>query len=197
MRSLAAGVALLALAAVPPAAADDLPPTGLVCNFSTVGEPSPPEEQRGAALVHAGPMVVTGLAGTAPARVTCSLQVNDDTHAGPDIATVTSVASSGVVALPPTTVPYAVDYWANLVMCTRLEVEGGATYYLDAAHDEWGTDPSVTCVTPWEDPPVLDPFGYLDALFVEHVDPVVCPVLGGDVWVAPDAGWDCPPYEAP
>lgn len=27
------------------------------------------------------------------------------------------------------------------------------------------------------------------------LDPVLCPVLGGDVYVADELGWDCPPYE--
>ncbi|HWL37291.1 MAG TPA: hypothetical protein VNQ77_14000 [Frankiaceae bacterium] len=117
-------------------------------------------------------------------RVTCSVQ-GYGTHADPDLASVTSATTPGVAALPPSSVIFDTsDPW---VVCTAVEVDGEGTYYYDTADKAWSTDPDATC-----GPYTME---YEEPFTYEWIDATVCPVLGGDLYVADTFVWDCPPYE--
>lgn len=131
-----------------------------------------------------GTVVVADGTGARSGRVTCSVQ-GYGTHADPDLATVTSATTPGVVALPPSYVFF--DTWDPWVVCTAVEVDGEGTYYYDTADKAWSTDPDAPC-GPYD-------LEYEDPISYEWIDAAVCPVLGGDVAVAGAPFWDCPPYE--
>lgn len=164
----------------------------------------------GAFVADAGPLVVVDGAEPVPVTLVCTLQVWPDvTHAGADLASA-SVSGTNVVALPPTPLTYEPSETFDYRLCTQLVV-GTSRLYWDAVSgggaNEFSTSPDSACATTWCqdsipsncDPPRCGERIHLnchflptwDELFVEYVDPAVCPVLGGDV----PGLWDCPPYE--
>ena len=143
--------------------------------------------------------------------LTCTLKVgwwNDHTSPAADSASSTGLA---VAVLPPTLMAFdSDDVDTPTGVCSEVTVTDrdgdSATLYWDVYDESFGTDPSVACgpvVCPLDTDdacdgppsippePVRDVVDIANQVFVEHVDPAVCPVLGGDV---PDV-WDCPPYQ--
>lgn len=214
-------VPALLLPAAPAGAAHE--PFGRFCSFASIPDPAgPPGVQTGE--IDGGPVVVADFADLVanPVHVTlkCSIQVDSEIHSAlhsaPDAA---SASGSGVVAavVPPTLVSYEAGPDQYVVMCTEFAVtdaHGQTTnLYYDSGSGEFSTSPDSSC---WG--PVClaldcglygDVLHLLDYLYVEVVDPVVCPAIAslapgvpgvvdvlpdGDVYVAGEFTWDCPPY---
>lgn len=203
----AAVVATAALTATPATAT---PPsdTGRLCGFSSLVNPFDPSGRRQVGEVEAGPIVVADGADPRAGRVTCTI-TSGWNHTGPVLVSASSVTTPGVVALTPTPVEYELDEWAFPVVCTRVDITGGGTYYWDDEASQWSTDPFVACESWCCDPPPGDLFDTVDEVFIDHVDPVLCPVFAehagtvgpvtiqpdGDVSIADSEFWLCPPYE--
>jgi hypothetical protein len=173
--------ALACSATVGPAHANAAGPASAPsCGFTVFNHPLANERQ---VFVIDGTAVVIA-DGTDPrtGRMVCTLQ-SGERHSDPDALVARSLTTAGVVELPPTPGEVEPDDPFNFNVCAQVEIDGAGTFYWDALTDEWTTDSSVFCV----DDSFHDPF-------VEYVDPVVCPVLGGDVYAADVLLWDCPPY---
>jgi len=204
----AAVVATAALTATP-ATATAPPGEGQVCGFASLGNPFDPSGRRQAGEVDAGPIVIADGADPRAGRVTCTITSGWD-HTAPALVSVGSVTTPGAVSLPPTLVEYEVDWWAYPVVCTRVDILGGGTFYWDDVAGAWSTSPYVECMS-WccDPPPDDDLLDKVDQVFIDHVDPVLCPVLAehagtvgpvavepdGDVSIAGSEVWLCPPYE--
>jgi hypothetical protein len=204
----AAVVATAALTATPASAT---PPsdTGQVCGFSSLTNPFDPSGRRQTGEIDAGPIVIADGADPRAGRVTCTI-TSGWNHTAPALASASSVTTPGVVYLPPTPIEYEIDYWDVPVICTRVDIVGGGTYYWDDIDEVWSTDPYVECMS-WccDPPPGGDILDEVDEVFIDYVDPVLCPVLAehagtvgpvtiqpdGDVSIADGEWWLCPPYE--
>ncbi|HWL37296.1 MAG TPA: hypothetical protein VNQ77_14025 [Frankiaceae bacterium] len=168
------------------------------CGFSTITHPFTDERQMG----YLGDAVVAINDGADPrtGRVTCTLR-QGFTHDGPVLASVTSLTTPGVVAVPATVVEFVLEPDEWFTVCLSVEVDGAGTFYWDDIEEAWSASPLVTCYDWTPDDDELD-------VIEEHVDPVVCAVLAGtpsagpvrieedgDLYVADTFVWDCPPYE--
>ena len=109
--------------------------------------------------------------------LTCSVQVGGR-HSDPDEDAVTSLRTTGAVAIPRTSV---VVFRQVFHVCTRVDVDGGATLYWDGAASAWSSDPGAACVPLVIDEPVFLPW--------DAVDAVLCPVLA--VTFPPEATSTC------
>ena len=221
MRTLSIAAAVVALAFGPVAPAGAEPPAvhGPLCHFYST---SPGVFTGGPVAVVAGdpsgnPVSVT---------LTCSIR-SGATHTAPVIASA-SASGTSVVTLPPTPFDWDVEPDTVVSLCTALTVVDahGETHrlywnpYSGGGDGRFSTSDTAacdlpctleypsSCTPPCEDdaiqlhcivPAVLD---LVDAVFIDVVDPAVCPVLAqmfppeGDVDypVLGDPLWDCPPY---
>ena len=171
-RLLALALALPALLPLPARA--EVAPTGAPCGYVAAQYQSI-DWYANAGEVHAGPISLGDSA--ASGSVTCT--VNGGSVTGP--------VTSGVVALAPSPIFFDANYDVNVPVCTRLDVTGGGSWYFDYPTRTWTTSATAQCTAAPPDAVRL-PFPSADAL--------LCPAFGGDVYVAGELVWDCPPYES-
>ena len=173
-----------------------------------------PAEGRELAVFAADPVVIADGTDLRTGRVTCSIQYGVR-HSDPDAVAVTSLTTPGAVALPPVAADYVRgEWWQTPQMCTEVEIDGAGTFYWDTESSAWSPDPDAPCYLRDGDPfdvvfDLVDGVdAFVQALYVDDVDPVVCPLLAdaapgagpvvvepeGDVYVAESLLWDCPPY---
>ena len=200
MRRLLTSAAVLA-AALPATSATAAPATpyeASLCGWASLTDPRDGAGGRQVGYLDGGPVLLDGGGAVRTGRLACSLQVNAERHADPDAVRVTSETTPLVVALPPTPIEYEIGDGDYLSWCTEVQVDGDGTYYWDGVDEAWTTDPSAPCDNHVHTPE-FDPVGDLnDAVFVRHVDPLLCPVLAaayppeGDV----PGVWECPPYHS-
>ena len=171
-------------------------PYGFLCGFSSVSDPQVEGSQTGE--VDGGPLVLGDAYDPAvfyTGSITCTIQVNQSTHAGADACAVTGPTTpvAGEVA---GTCTYASATGDNVYLCTEVDIVNGPTLYWDSVNDVWSTEPNVGCslditVEPGEEG---GPIHELELL----IDSIICPVLAT---LLPPQGdipglWDCPPYGA-
>jgi hypothetical protein len=140
-----AGLALgvLTTAYVPPASAAGVP-EGRKCAFDSATDvTTEPGVQTG--RLSGGPLVsLDGSAGT----IVCTIQVNDNTHAGADAA-----GGAGITATASVLAPMPISYHATaldtVVLCTSyVDNNGVSLYWTDGAlpgEGSWSTDPNASC----------------------------------------------------
>lgn len=218
MAVVAGGLSLTA-AAPAQAQAPEGPATGILCGFGSVTDPTIENGEVQTGEIDGGPLVATAPGATI--SMTCTIQVGaaNSTHAGANSAVAGSSPSVQATAVPPTLVSYLSPEGQPVYMCTEATVNG-VTYYYDSVSEPggWSLSSSVGCseaisqeIFPGPLGPVLDILfpildgvfttvdGILHDLFVNTIDPVICPILAGifppegDI---PDLGWDCPPYNS-
>lgn len=201
-RRAAAAAAAVVLAGVAPAAATPDPPLadGPPCRYHAVYWDVVDDEWHGA---------LTG-AVTASGRtvsLTCAVHVADRRHDGVAVASASTGPSSGAAVLAPHPASFVgtADDW--FAVCATATVDGTPWHWTGTA---WSADPAAPCPAR----PPLDPTDLLDclnAVCLPQPDPVVCDVLtdldpydvpgvvevrpDGDVDVADEPFWDCPPYQ--
>ena len=177
-------------------------PYGSVCDLKSVSDPQVEGSQTGevhGSLVIEEPETATLEAG----YMTCTVQVNAPTHAGPDACRIPGPHSVSEVWAAGTCSISAGDD-DNVYVCTHVDIDGHPTLYYDDPNDplgdgDWSIDPTrARCrlasgvlapgsgETPWKE---LHEVQLL-------VDSIVCPIL---TWIFPPDGdiegiWDCPPY---
>ena len=191
--------AMLSAAAVltPPAVAAG-PPEGRPCSFLVTA--SGTGEWTG--YLAGGPVT----AGGAAVSLRCTIRAGNASHTGPSVAEAAAGPAPGAVAVA-TLVSYAADPGARQVVCTEATVAGTAWYWDGAA---WTTDPSAGCPVPVQPEDLLtcvesswcEPFSWdgtvcpvTAALYGTVVPGVVEVEEDGDVHVAGEPFWDCPPYD--
>ncbi len=117
------------------------PPEGRKCAFNSVTDVTT-EAGVQTGQLNGGPLVHTE-----PGHITCSVQVNDNTHAGPDA--VRADGTTGHVSiLPPRPISYRATAADTVYLCTEY-TSGGTTWYWSGGAvpgtGTWGTDPSAPC----------------------------------------------------
>ena len=191
-RAVPLALALLAAAAVPPAAAE--PGQGVLCGYSLLLDDPVADGVRLSGEIDGGPVVLAADGAPATGRIVCSLQVDAARHDAADLVRVASATTPGAAWLPPTTFAATVPDDAYVFHCTEVQVDGGGTYYWDADGRRWTTDATAPCDDMHPDGEPGQPG---QELFEEVVDPVVCGPMAallppeGDI----DGLWDCPPYD--
>lgn len=230
MRPFLAAVLLAAAAATAVPASAAATPDGADCGFLTSNAPVEGQPTWWGVL-YGGPVTAPGADSV---TLTCSIHVGNELHTGPAAATETSAATPGAAVLEPRLTGYEAADWEMVFLCTSATVDG-VEWYLSSG--VWSTTPgscaiplepspfdplppvvravveyALCLVLPGETLPICGPdqvFDEVNAVFVEHVDPAVCPLLvahagaygavevepDGDVHVAGELVWDCPPYE--
>ena len=162
-------------------------PVDTLCTFVAFSDPTAePDIETGA--LSGGPLTLPGFdvesAAVGSGTLVCRIQVNVESHqgAGPQV----SGHGPGVVTAGPAQVSYVATPADSAYLCAEFLADAtGMTYYYDAVHHLWSTDPSVSC----------DLALNLGTLAPDDIDGTVCPLLAavfppdGDV-----PGWDCPPY---
>jgi hypothetical protein len=216
------GIATLALGAVVSSfgtvtahAAETTGPSGLLCGFSSVTDPGTEGGDVQTGELDAGPLLAIDDAATPPAAQTgtvkCTIQVGGGTHDAPDNGASASASGTGVIVLPATLVSYNSPANVPVYLCTQFTYSNGTTVYWADSNDptvdgHWDTSATVACGLATEaGTEDADPVG-------ELLDSVLCPVLSilgstlpdvpgvleidntGDVTLAGDLFWDCPPY---
>ena len=218
MRRILFGAVVLALSTTTMTHAEQPTLAGDVCNYRGAITPRPQGGDEWAVLVTGGPIAAARVVTMLPAldevlddnlysiTLTCSVKVGESDHTSPTAASATATGL-GVAVLQPRELTYLDPEIKGIGLCTQVTLTDrdgdSTTLYWDVADEAFGTDPTVTCGPvaciasacddwPPSTPPrqVQDVVDIANQVFVEHVDPAVCPVLGGDV---PDV-WDCPPY---
>ena len=188
MTRLAFAALLALLVPVPAHAVPNEPLSREACRFWTpLQEQYPYDDGRNYAVLWSHPVYV----GIENAVVTCTVQLGaDTTHAGADSVVRSSASTQGVALLAPTTVTY--DLAGYFSYCSQVTYASGRAYYWNAETGGWSTDPTVPCETlrPFGPPPQEAP-GVVPALTREYGSPVVCPVVGEDVWLGGMLLADC------
>lgn len=182
MRRLLVLTCLLAAALVPPASAAP-PPEGQPCSWLLVGG------SRWDGVLYGGPVTVPG----SVVRIRCEIV----TPSGAVLATSDSGPRNDVAATADV-VSYVSD--GDDLLCTTAMVDGTTWRWSDGG---WTTG-QVDCATETTDlGQVLadlltvctslecGPLGFVHPL----VDGTICDTNGGDVYVAGELFYDCPPYE--
>lgn len=145
--------------------------------------------------VQAGPLALVDPAapGTVVSgRIRCAFR-EGYTHAGALLVEVVGPVTPAVAYVTPTTVVMGRPATLNYTLCTEVDLTGGPTLYWDDDAQGWSTDPAVVCASLVGDDVV-------DQTFRNVVDPTVCPKLAvlfppdGDVYLAGELWYDCPPY---
>lgn len=200
------GVLSLALAAWLPAAAGaapGAPPEGGRCRFLAVSGTDQESPDRFEGAVYGGPLAAPGAAVT----ITCSITVNGGRHTDPPAVSETAGPAADAVVLAPRAMSYVGLEWDVVHLCTAAIVDGTAWYW-DARTEAWSADPASTCERSREIPPEV-PIVCIGTLWECLVDPTACRTFAslpsvpgvaelgpdGDVHVAGEPFWDCPPYE--
>src|SRR3712207_4696802 len=164
-------------------------PSGILCGFSSATDPQVEGSQTGE--VDAGPLFWTDdtdptLVASSSGSITCTIQVNEGTHAGADACAVTG-PETPVVGAAAGTCTYAAGPDDNVYLCTQATVNGQTLYY-NSSNDplvegDWSTSNTASCAlatsasTPGEDEEpwaTLDPL--LDTIF-DLLNATVCPIL--------------------
>ena len=203
--------AVIALAGAMPAAQAADEPVGRPCAYTAVSWDPVTGPTMWLAEVDAGPVVVAGSTVT----LRCSIHVANGQHSGAAAASVTSDDGDGVAAIAPQLVSYR-DEYGYAVLCTQVTTATTSWYWTG---DAWTTDPTSWCPGPSDptEPPDLPPqLDWLEAyLWCMHWG-WYCPILDyvtcsgtagapdvpgivefrddGDIYVAGEWFWDCPPY---
>jgi hypothetical protein len=222
MRKLA--IATLALGALattfvtPATAAEPTTPPDQTCSFTSVTDPSPEAgENAQFGYIDGGPILQNG-------TITCTIQVGGAFHSSANNgASASATGTNGFTYLPPTLVSYSSPPLTPVYLCTQFTDTDNVTWYWDDIPGDWTTDPNSDCglaISGGTSDPIFDPvFELIDTIFdlltqVEKdvIDPVVCPALAllddivpdvagvleiqddGDLYVAGEFIWDCPPY---
>lgn len=181
-------VALSALTALPaPAALAAAGPGKPVdrCEFTSMTTPFAPGRQVG--YLGGAVVPVADGADLRTGRVTCTVR-EGWTHTGQAVAAVSSMTTPAVAAAPYAPIEYVASMEDVYTACLSVEIDGAGTFRWDDDAEAWSADPVVLCFA-WRDDDGSDVLDDVDELVIEHVDPPLCAVLGGDVAV-----WDCPPY---
>ncbi|HWL35253.1 MAG TPA: hypothetical protein VNQ77_03585 [Frankiaceae bacterium] len=189
---------LAAAAALAPPAAAAGPPEGRPCSFLVTDGGS----ETWTGYLAGGPVTAAGAA----VSLRCTIHVGNAAHTGPSVAEASAGPAPGVVAVA-TLVSYAADPGATHAVCTEATVAGTAWYW---DGDAWTTDPGAGCPVPVTTQPE-DLLICLEACEPFSWDETVCAVTGrltgtvvpgvveveedGDVHVAAEPFWDCPPYD--
>ena len=142
---LAAGIVVSAI----PAAYAAPSPTGVLCGFTSASDPQVEGSQTGE--IDGGPVFWTDDTDptvTYTGSITCTIQVNAPTHAGPDSCSVTG-PETPVVGEVAGTCTYAAASGDNVYLCTQVDVGGTTLYFADPndplVDGAWSTDPNVPC----------------------------------------------------
>ena len=199
----AGGVIAVVPPALPAAAEPGEGPVGRRCGHVSGLGSGVPESESG--VVYGGPYLATG-------TLTCTVHLNGWTHGGPAGATLAySATGTHVTYLPPT--PFAFAGNGDVVVCTSFQEPGGPVLYWEPGlvGGRWTTDPNAGCAPPDVLGPCIEcplPPGWL----WDVIDPVLCEQLvavrpsfadpagpvyiaaDGDVALAGEPFWDCPPY---
>jgi hypothetical protein len=192
LAALAIG-ALLATSVTGPATAapPSEEPIGPSCGLTAVDDPTAEAGVRTGEL-HGGPLAGSG-------TLTCTVQVNAATHAGPDAASVSATWGT-IVVIWPSAVSYTATRADTTYVCTAFTTARGARLYRTGGR--WTADPNAACdIIGHEDEHAIRPLK-------ELADPLVCPVVAavparpglasvtrdGDVVVGGRTLWDCAPY---
>ena len=167
----------LAAAALAPATADE--PSTYVgeCGWETVD--AAPDDVYDGAVYGAVALWSPTHGNAVSATVTCEVEVNDVVVDG------TTASGTGVVVVAGRSTLTLRDT-DDVEFCTTVDYTSDATPTSRACEG-----PAHIRVPPDVH---LDTFGTLARAMVDFVDPVVCPVLGGDVYLDGELWWDCPPY---
>jgi hypothetical protein len=169
-------------------------PTGFVCGFSSVPDPTAPE---GVKTFEADAALV--LTDSDNALVLHAGQVSCLVKSGGVVSGVTGPVATGVVAVEGT-ITAEVAPGEDVSFCTRLDLVDGRALFWDDWAGDWSAN-EADCwmlgisVDPDPVPPIVG-----EVLF--GIGPFYCPVSSivfppeGDV-VLPVEGkvWDCPPYD--
>jgi hypothetical protein len=197
-RLLACAAVAAATLAAPAARAADPAPTGRICEWAAARTATASVTSR---VFGGGPLAASG----STVSMRCSVHAGNAVHSGPAVFARSSVPGPGVTVLEPGLAPY------DGVLCTEATV-GATTWYW--TFGGWTTDAGATCDdTPsWVVAALPPPLGNVaDGVLclvvgdacdvigpllgsVPDVDPVLCPLLGGDLYVGDTLVWDCPPY---
>ena len=188
--------ALLALSLATPAGAAVTQPNGEICSFATYMT----GEWDLTAVVTAGPLTIADEddpAAVHTGTVTCSIQ-ETPVHTDPDLTSATSLATAGVVALPPTVLTATVGW--DWFYCTQIDVDGTTLYWHSPADRNvegwWTTNAAAaSCDSAWEHSDLRtgedSPYRYLyTALYApDTIGLVRSP--GGAVLGKTPLGWTC------
>lgn len=135
-------------------------------------------------------------------RVTCTVR-DGFSHVDPAVVAVSSGTMAGVAVAPYETVEYVEPVGHYFTACLSVEIDGAGTFYWDDEAGAWSTDPGVLCFDlccAGDDDDLVDTalgvYDEVNEYVIAYVDPPLCAVLGGDVAVAGEPVWDCPPYES-
>ena len=173
--------------------------SGRECSFTSVTDPTVENGQTQAGQINGGPIGDLNQP-TATVTLTCTIQVGaaNSTHAGAD-AVALSGTGTGFASVAGQA-SYTSPEGQPVYLCTQATING-TTYYLDETNSEWTFNSSAGCgeaisqeILPG---PLAPVFTIVDQLFVDVIDPTICPTLAtlfppeGDI---PELGWDCPPY---
>jgi len=206
---LAAGALATSFTPVAHAAAPSA--TDSDCGFTTATDNSPeaPENSQ-TGVLYGGPIAQNG-------TLTCTIKVNVGTHAGAYVngATRSATGTNGTTVLQPGVVSYISPPGEPVYSCAAFN-DGSVNWVLDARTNTWvnaSTTPDAEChlaISGGTDDPIFDPIFDLLDLVGTTLDTVICPVLAelegdyaglvtinaqGDVFIAGDPFWDCPPYD--
>ena len=158
--------------------------------------------------------------GPATVTLTCSVQTSSYSPEAPDDFTASGTGvNAAVVAPAPFTVP-APDEWHTVYVCSRADVtdaSGTTSYWSNSQNGMWSTTPG-TCDGAPQCLSTDENCSYVHALLVwllgpgpllAEADEEGCPLFAslapgvpgvvdvtpeGDVYVAGEFFWDCPPY---
>jgi hypothetical protein len=175
-------------------------PDGRKCGFNSVTDPGTEGGDVQTGEINGGPLVGTG-------TLTCTIQVGGAFHDDPDNGASASASGAGVVALPPTLVSYNSPENVPVFLCTSFTTASGTIYWVPGAtplEGAWTSNAHSLCgLATSAGTDDLEPYELL-------LDQIICPVLAtlegvgvpgvvevgdqGDVFVAGDLFWDCPPY---
>ena len=192
---------------VTPATASAPANTDLLCGFTSATDPNPeaPENTQTGEL-DGGPITQNG-------TITCTIQVgNAGLHTDPDNgAKASATGTNGVTTLNPTLVSYTSPPNTNVYLCDQFTDASNVTYVFDDVDGAWEAaagNTTAACrlaISAGTDDPLIQGIE-------EAIDGVICPVLAGvgpagvagvaeiqddgDIAVAGDELWLCPPYES-
>ena len=178
-------------------------PSGFLCGFSSISNPTAePGTQTGE--IDGGPLVIVDAEGnTGEGTLTCTIQVNQGTHAGTGVS-VSGQSTNSVVVIPPSVVSYQAGEEDVVFLCTEFDPGapgGNDSLYFHSSNDpavegHWSLDPTSACAqaTSAGGGDIFDPIEPVILL----LDTIICIPLAilfppeGDI---PNV-WDCPPYQS-